>query len=76
VQEARSANEHVPGILAGTSAPVISTTGYITIGGADEATDYVRECGPAWKATPGAIAWLTDAVAALPKNRQPGKAAR
>jgi tetratricopeptide (TPR) repeat protein len=76
VQEARSANEHVPGILAGTRPPVISTSGYITIGGADEATDYVRECGLAWKATPGAIDWLTDAVAALPKNRQPGKAAR
>ena len=76
VQEARSANEHVPGILAGTRPPVISAKGYITLGGADEATDYVRECGPAWKATLGAIAWLTDAVAALPKNRQPGEAAR
>ena len=68
VQEAWSANEHVPGILAGTMPPVLSTGGYVTVGGADEATDYVRECGLAWKATPGAIAWLTVAVAALPKN--------
>lgn len=71
VQEAWSANEHVPGILAGTRPPVISTSGYITVGGADEATDYVQECGPAWKATSGAIAWLTDAVAALPEKRKP-----
>lgn len=75
VQEAWSANEHVPGILAGIRPPMISASGYITIGGADEATDYVRECGPAWQATPGAIAWLTNAVAALPKNRERGRAA-
>jgi tetratricopeptide (TPR) repeat protein len=75
VQEAWSANEHVPGILAGTKPPVISKSDYITVGGADEATEYVRECGPAWRATPGAIAWLTNAVAALPKDRQRGKAA-
>jgi len=75
VQEAWSANEHVPGILAGTIPPVISTRGYITIGGPDEATDYVRECGAAWKATPSAIAWLSDAVAALPRRRNRDKAA-
>ena len=75
VQEAWSANEHVPGILAGTTPPLISTGGYVTIGGPDEATDYVRECGPAWKATPGAIAWLTSAVAGLPRKGQRGEAA-
>jgi tetratricopeptide (TPR) repeat protein len=75
VQEAWSANEHVPGILAGTMRPVLSTGGYVTVGGADEATDYVRECGPAWKATPGAIHWLTSAVAALPKAPKRGKSA-
>ena len=75
VQDARSSNEHVPGILAGTAPPVISTGGYVTVGGPDEATDYVRECGPAWKAAPGAIAWLTSTVAALPKNPKRGRAA-
>lgn len=75
VQEAWSANEHVPGILAGTKPPAISKSDYTTVGGADEATEYVRECGPAWRATPDAIAWLTNAVATLPKNRQRGKAA-
>jgi tetratricopeptide (TPR) repeat protein len=73
VQEAWSANEHVPGILAGITPPVISTSGYIKVGGADEATEYVRECGPAWKVTPGAIAWLSSAVATLPKNQRRGK---
>jgi hypothetical protein len=38
------------------------------MGGADEATDYVRDCGPAWSQTPGAVAWLNKLVAALPKK--------
>ena len=68
VQDAWSANQHVPAILAGTEPPVASDSGYITIGGADEATDYVRYCGPAWRQTPGAVAWLNKLVAALPKK--------
>ena len=69
-QEAWAANEHVPAILAGTKPPVPSKEGYITMGGPDEATDYVTECGPAWHNTPGAIAWLTKAVAILPPKRR------
>jgi hypothetical protein len=68
VKDARSANEHVPGILAGTVSPVVSDNDYITVGGADEATEYVAECGPAWHSTPGAVEWLTKIVAALPAN--------
>jgi tetratricopeptide (TPR) repeat protein len=68
VQDAWSANQHVPAILAGTEPPVTSDKGYITMGGADEATDYVRDCGPAWHQTPGAVAWLNKLVAALPKK--------
>jgi tetratricopeptide (TPR) repeat protein len=68
VQDAWSANQHVPAILAGTRSPVAPDSGYITMGGADEATDYVRECGPAWHQTPGAVAWLNTLVAALPKS--------
>src|SRR4029077_14517301 len=37
---------------------VISDSGYITMGGADEATDCVSDCGPAWHQTPGAVVWL------------------
>ena len=36
-------NEQVPAILAGKKPPELSDSGYITVGGADEATDYVRE---------------------------------
>ena len=69
-RDAWRANEHVPGILAGTKPPVPSTEGYVTMGGPDEATDYVTECGAAWHRTPGAVAWLTNAVAALPPKRR------
>ena len=68
VKDARSANEHVPGILAGTTSPVVSDNDYITVGGPDEATEYVTECGPAWHRTPGAVEWLTKMIAALPAN--------
>jgi hypothetical protein len=30
------------------------------MGGPDEATEYVTQCGPAWHRTPGAVAWLTN----------------
>jgi tetratricopeptide (TPR) repeat protein len=69
-REAWAANEHVPGILAGTKPPTPSEGDYITMGGPDEATEYVKECGPAWHRTPGAVAWLTKAVAALPPKRR------
>jgi tetratricopeptide (TPR) repeat protein len=59
VQDAWSANQHVPAILAGAEPPATLESGYITVGGADEATDYVRDCGPAWRQTPGAVAWLS-----------------
>ena len=70
VRDAWSANEHVPAILAGTKPPVISDDGYVTMGGPDEATHYVTECGPAWRRTPGAVAWLTKLAATLTPNRR------
>ena len=68
LKNAWSANEHVPAILAGTASPVVSNNDYITVGGPDEATAYVVECGPAWHGTPGAVEWLTKTIAALPAN--------
>ncbi len=68
VQDAWSANQRVPAILAGAEPPATSESGYITMGGADEATEYVRDCGPAWRQTPGAVAWLNKLVAALPRK--------
>ena len=60
----------MPAILAGTKSLVISDDGYVTMGGPDEATDYVTGCGSAWHRTPGAVAWLTKLAATLrPKQR-------
>lgn len=39
---------------------MINDSGYVTMGGPDEASCYVLEIGKAWKDTPGAIAWLLD----------------
>ena len=47
---------------------MISDNGYITMGGPDEATYYVSDCGPAWHQTPGAVVWLNKLVAILPKK--------
>ena len=68
-KDAFAANEHVPAILAGEKRPVHSDSGYITMGGPDEATYYVSECGSAWHRTPNAVAWLTRLAAAAPKRR-------
>jgi tetratricopeptide (TPR) repeat protein len=67
-KKAFAANEHVPAILAGEKPPVHSDSGYITMGGPDEASYYATECGSAWRRTPDAISWLTR-LAAAPKRR-------
>lgn len=72
LRDARSINAYVPAILAGTRAPDPSRTGYITVGGADEATEYVRSCGAAWERTPGAIEWLATTTG----RRRTSKSAR
>jgi tetratricopeptide (TPR) repeat protein len=75
-KDAWAENEHVPAILAGTRPPVISESGYITVGGPDEATYYVTECGPAWHRTPGAVEWLTKITATLQLKLNSSHAAR
>ena len=60
----------MPAILAGTKSPVISDDGYVTMGGPDEATYYVTECGAAWHRPPGAIAWLAKLATTLPPKRR------
>ncbi|MBV8736400.1 MAG: hypothetical protein JO007_03910 [Alphaproteobacteria bacterium] len=72
IKDAWPANEHVPAILAGTKPPVISDDDYITVGGPDEATYYVTECGSAWHRTPSAVAWLTNLAATLTPKRRTG----
>lgn len=69
LKDARSSNKHVPAILAGIEPPVINDSGYVTMGGPDEASYYVLEFGKAWKNTPGAIAWLLETAApTVPKG--------
>ncbi len=70
VKDALSANQHVPDIIAGMKPPVPPHPVYLSMGGPDEATYYVQECGPVWHRTPGAVAWLVAAAdAAKPKRR-------
>jgi tetratricopeptide (TPR) repeat protein len=71
-KEAWAANEHVPGILAGTKPALFRLGDYITMGGPDEATHYVKAFGPAWRRTDGAIVWLTNVTSDLPPKRRPG----
>ena len=59
VKKACKANSHVPAALAGTKKVKSSTSGYITMGGEDEAAHYVQEWGFDWLTTPGAVDWLT-----------------
>lgn len=71
LKNALSSNVHVAAMLAGTSPPALNQSGYVTMGGPDEATDYVREFGAAWRAAPGAIAWLMDATGGSAEARAP-----
>jgi len=51
------ANRHVPAVLNGKKAKP-STSGYLTMGGEDEAAHYFQEWGFEWITTPGAVDWL------------------
>jgi tetratricopeptide (TPR) repeat protein len=74
-KKAWSANSHVPAVLAGMKKPKASTTGYITMGGEDEAAHYVAEWGFDWLTTPGAIDWLTKVAADMAATRTKPQAA-
>jgi hypothetical protein len=69
LKDARSANEHVPAILAGVRPLTLSQSDYLTVGGVDEASNYVRECGTAWRQTPGAIDRLAAAISTASQTK-------
>lgn len=52
------ANEHIPFLLAATSSIVSKDSGYLSMGGIDEAVFYVHHAGDAWRETDGACEWL------------------
>ncbi len=62
-REALRANRHVPAILDKSKKATPSTSGYLTMGGKDEAAHYVEEWGVDWQTTPGALDWLTKIAA-------------
>ena len=68
VKKALSANSHVPAALAAAKKVKSSTSGYITMGGEDEAAHYVQEWGFDWLTTPGAVDWLTKVAAEMPST--------
>jgi tetratricopeptide (TPR) repeat protein len=68
-KEAWKTNKHVPAVLAGTKKVKLSTNGYLTMGGEDEAAHYVEEWGFDWHTTPGAIDWLTKVAAEMASTR-------
>lgn len=71
--EAWQANSHVPKMLSGERRLAPSKSGYMTMGGADEATAYVEASGAAWRSTAGAITWLNQITGQLkpPKRHRP-----
>ena len=71
--EALESNAHVPAYLAGDKKVPRALPAYVTSGGEDEAAEYARAYGMAWKATPGAVEWLVLASGKQvpPRKRRP-----
>jgi tetratricopeptide (TPR) repeat protein len=57
LSDAMEENAFVPAILCGTGRTP-KASGFMLVGGKEEAADYVMQCGAAWRQTPGALAWL------------------
>jgi tetratricopeptide (TPR) repeat protein len=73
--EAVRSNGHVPAFLSGEKDLPEAAPAFITLGGEDEAAEYVRACGEAWRRTAGALEWLRQAVAELPRPSRRGRQA-
>ena len=65
LEKATTANSHVASYLLGRKKLLRKPAPYITMGGEDEAQEYVRRYAAAWANTQGALEWLT---ARLPSN--------
>jgi tetratricopeptide (TPR) repeat protein len=67
---ALASNGHVPGYLLGEKKLPRTRPDYITMGGEDEAIEYVRDFGAGWERSPGAIVWLHDTWPQLPRPKR------
>jgi tetratricopeptide (TPR) repeat protein len=70
---AAASNGHVPGYLLGERKLPRTRPDYITMGGEDEAIEYVRDFGAGWESTPGAVVWLHGTWPLLPKPGRRGR---
>jgi len=70
--EAVRSNGHVPAFLSGEKDLPEAAPAFITLGGEDEAVEYVRACSEAWRRTAGALEWLRRVVAELPRPSRRG----
>ena len=68
--KAIQSNRHVPPLLLGRPKLPRLSPDYITMGGNDEAIEYVREFGPGWRRTPGAVAWLRETTPRPPEPKR------
>ena len=58
LRQALKVNAHVPAYLLGRKKLPRVSAPYITMGGEDEAQEYVRRHAAAWTRTTGATEWL------------------
>jgi tetratricopeptide (TPR) repeat protein len=73
--EAVRSNAHVPAFLSGGKELPKVAPDYITLGGEDEAAEYARDCGEAWRRTAAALDWLRQVAAGLPPPSPRGRRA-
>ena len=65
-------NRHVPACLLGRRKLPRTPPDYITVGGEDEAIEYLRDFGAGWAQTPGALVWLHETAPLLPEPQRGG----
>lgn len=63
-EHAFETNRHVPGMLSGR-VPTVRVGDYVSLGGEDQATNYVEFNGAVWKQIPGAIEWLDQVTSSI-----------
>jgi tetratricopeptide (TPR) repeat protein len=75
LRKALRANKFVLAFLTNNKKTKPPVTGYLTMGGEDEAAHYVEEWGFDWLTTPGAIEWLGK-ISAETASAQPKRPAK